>query len=138
MHVYVPIRFSFLLQTFNNVYCVSDVTDFTSDDHLLAKRAKSSPENMDVNAHQAKSSPENMDVNAYQSNPPSQDSNLENSISVQPVPDPTVENNPLIKSKTVVFPRKLNWPIPENATVMPYSDEKWVAYRLELDQNPTS
>ncbi|XP_057778870.1 double-stranded RNA-binding protein 1-like [Salvia miltiorrhiza] len=90
------------------------------DGPLNAKRAKSSPEDVDVT------------VNAHlHSNPPSHDT-----TSAEPVPEPTADNQP--RWKTVVFPRKSNWPIPQNASVMPYSDDQWVAYRVELDQKPTA
>lgn len=79
-----------------------------------------------------------MDVNAHlHANPPSDDSKLDSSTSVAPAPERTAENQ-LRRTTTYVHPRKSNRAIPENATVLPCSDEKWVAYRVEVDQKPTS
>ncbi|KAG6434089.1 hypothetical protein SASPL_105711 [Salvia splendens] len=89
-----------------------------------AKRAKSSPGNVDVNAH-------------LHANPPSDDSKLDSSTSAAPAPEQTTENQ-LRRTTTYVHPRKSNRAIPKNATVLPCSNEKWVAYRVEVDQKPTS
>ncbi|KAH6762465.1 hypothetical protein C2S52_019898 [Perilla frutescens var. hirtella] len=89
--------------------------------HLHAKRAKSFPANLDVNAR-------------LHSNPSSDNSNMEKSTSSESVNESTVENTSSIQWKTVIFPRKSNWPIPDEASVMPYSNEQWVAYRVKLDQ----
>ncbi|XP_073298110.1 uncharacterized protein [Primulina huaijiensis] len=40
--------------------------------------------------------------------------------------------------KTVVFPRKSNFPIPDGASVMSYSDDQWVAYKVEHKQEPST
>ncbi|KAG6437427.1 hypothetical protein SASPL_102344 [Salvia splendens] len=94
------------------------------DGPLNAKRAKSSPGNVDVNAH-------------LHANPPSDDSKLDSSTSAAPAPERTAENQSR-RTMTTVRPRKSNCAIPENATVLPCSNEKWVAYRVEVDQKPTS
>lgn len=108
--------------------------DYASEAHLHAKRAKSSPEIMNVNTHLRYPS---------HGNSPSDVSNLLNSqveysTSAEPVTERKVENQPLLHWKTVVFPRKSSLPIPESASVMPYSDNRWVAYKVELDQGPTT
>ncbi|KAL1545952.1 HLA class II histocompatibility antigen, DR beta 4 chain, variant 2 [Salvia divinorum] len=93
------------------------------DGPLNAKRAKSSLGDVDVNAH-------------LHNNPPSHDSKLDSSTPAAPAHDPTAENQP--RWMTVVRPSKSNWQKPENATVLPYSNEQWVAYRVEVDQKPSS
>ncbi|KAL0374717.1 UNVERIFIED_CONTAM: Double-stranded RNA-binding protein 4 [Sesamum radiatum] len=99
------------------------------DSQIHAKRAKSSPENMNVNAHVPGpphcSSPSN-DTDMLSSQ-------VENSTSTQPVAEQPLENQHLHQWKTVVCPRNSRLPVPEHASVKPYSDDKWVAYRVELD-----
>lgn len=81
--------------------------------------------------------PDNVDVSAgLHANPPSDDSSIKIEISTESVSGQTGENKLSSQWKTVVFSRKSNCPIPENATVMPYSDDRWVAYRVELDPKP--
>ncbi|KAL0410249.1 UNVERIFIED_CONTAM: Double-stranded RNA-binding protein 4 [Sesamum latifolium] len=109
-----------------------DATDEESQIH--AKRAKSSPENVNVNAHVP---------GPPHSTSPSSDTDLlssqvENSTSTQPVAEQPLENQHLHRWKTVVRPRNSSSPLPEHASVKPYSDYKWVAYRVELDHEPTA
>ncbi|KAG8376423.1 hypothetical protein BUALT_Bualt09G0061900 [Buddleja alternifolia] len=82
------------------------------EDQIHIKRAKSSSEDISVDSS-------------------SNDSNLLSSQVENSTPAGPVTEKP-VRTKTVVFPRKLNLPIPEGATVMPYSDDKWVAYKIEL------
>lgn len=77
-------------------------------------------------AKRAKASPGNMDVV-----PPSYHPG-------QPSHEQTTENQPTQQWKTVVFARELNWQIPEHATVQPYSDEKWVAFKVGVDKESTA
>lgn len=76
-----------------------------------------------------------------QSNSPSYDirttcsSQGGNSISAEPVCEqPVGINQPLLHKATVVFPRKSNFLIPECASVMPCSDDQWVAYKVKPGQ----
>lgn len=96
------------------------------DGHQNAKRAKSVPDNVDVSA-------------GLHANPPSDDSSMGGTTTTESVSSGQRGDNKLLSQwKTVVYPRKSNCPIPENATVMPYSDDRWVAYRVELDPKPTA
>ncbi|KAL8483853.1 hypothetical protein ACS0TY_026515 [Phlomoides rotata] len=56
----------------------------------------------------------------------------------QPSHDRTLENQPEQQWKTVVLARELNWPIPENAIVLPCSDEKWVAFKVGVGKDSTA
>ncbi|PIM97670.1 hypothetical protein CDL12_29859 [Handroanthus impetiginosus] len=99
---------------------------------IHAKRAKFSPENVNVNVNA------HLSGQSHSNSPPS-DSNLpsgevENSASAER----PAENQPSLHRKTVVVPRKSSMPIPDGASVMPYSDDQWVAYKVELQQEPTA
>ncbi|KAH6835210.1 hypothetical protein C2S53_013540 [Perilla frutescens var. hirtella] len=65
---------------------------------------------------------------------------VENSLPApaDPVAEQTIGKKPLLQQmfKTLVFPRKLNLPVPEGATVMPFSDDQWVAYKIDQNQSP--
>ncbi|XP_020553617.1 uncharacterized protein LOC105173936 isoform X2 [Sesamum indicum] len=70
------------------------------------------------------------------STPPSNDTDLlssqvENSTYTQPVAEQPLDNQHLHQWKTVVCPRNSSLPVPKHASVKPYSDDKWVAYRVE-------
>ncbi|KAL0338760.1 UNVERIFIED_CONTAM: Double-stranded RNA-binding protein 4 [Sesamum angustifolium] len=74
---------------------------------------------------------------------PSNDTDLlcspvENSTSTQPVAEQPFESQHLHQWKTVVYPRNSSLPVPKHASLKPYSDDKWVAYRVELDPEPTA
>ncbi|KAL0308260.1 UNVERIFIED_CONTAM: Double-stranded RNA-binding protein 4 [Sesamum radiatum] len=102
--------------------------------HIHTKRAKSSPENVNVNAHVP---------GPPHSTSPSNDTDLlcspvENSTSTQPVAEQPFESQHLHQWKTVVYPRNSSLPVPKHASLKPYSDDKWVAYRVELDPEPTA
>ncbi|KAK6139787.1 hypothetical protein DH2020_026463 [Rehmannia glutinosa] len=97
----------------------------TAEAHLQAKRAKSSPENMNVNTHLPGPS---------HGNSSSDDSNFH----PQPVAEQPGEEQPSLHSKTVIFPRKSSLPVPQCASMMPYSDDQWVAYKVGVDQEPTA
>ncbi|PIN03405.1 hypothetical protein CDL12_24072 [Handroanthus impetiginosus] len=106
--------------------------DYTPEAEIHAKRAKFSPENVNVNVNA------HLSGQSHSNSPPS-DSNLpsgkvENSASAE---RPS-KNQPSLHRKIVVVPRKLSMPIPDGASVMPCSDDQWIAYKVELQQEPTA
>ncbi|KAK4414829.1 Double-stranded RNA-binding protein 4 [Sesamum alatum] len=109
------------------------------------KHQDATDEEAQIDAKRAKSSPDNVNVNARVPGPPhstspsndtdSLSSQVENSTSTEPVTKQPVENQPLHHLKTVVWPRNSSSPpVPEHASVKPYSDDKWIAYRVEPDK----
>ncbi|KAL3825647.1 hypothetical protein ACJIZ3_021676 [Penstemon smallii] len=93
-----------------------------------------------TNAKRAKFSPADMIENAHPPNPSNGDSTFDNSSSLStglagPV---SVEDQASSHKKTVVSPRNMGFPIPQCASVMPYSDDQWVAYKVGIDQEPTA
>ncbi|KAL2503180.1 uncharacterized protein Fot_37028 [Forsythia ovata] len=63
------------------------------------------------------------------------------SIVIEPVTEQSVGRSIVIepvehspRTKTVVFPRSTNMPIPDGAIVKPYSDDQWVAYNVGMNQ----
>ncbi|GFP91804.1 double-stranded RNA-binding protein 4 [Phtheirospermum japonicum] len=106
---------------------IKENRDATAEEgHLHAKRAKSSKENMTVNNHLPDPSEDNS---------VSDDSN---NLQPQPVKEQPVEEKTSIRSKTVVCPRKSSLPKPECASVLPFSDDEWIAYNVEQVHEPTA
>ncbi|XP_073032531.1 double-stranded RNA-binding protein 1-like isoform X2 [Primulina eburnea] len=88
-------------------------------------------EETEINAKRVKRSPENETANLPALLPPEVSSAQ---VEHQPVTEPVSgqhESPRIVRSKTVVFPRKSDFPIPDGASVMPCSDDQWVAYKVE-------
>ncbi|KAK6147399.1 hypothetical protein DH2020_018311 [Rehmannia glutinosa] len=115
-----------LPQNIQSIATIKKHQDATDEEaHLQAKRAKSSPENMNVNTHLPGPSHGNSSSN---------DSNFH----PEPATEQPGEEQPSLHSKTVIFPRKSSLPVPQCASMMPYSDDQWVAYKVGVDQEPTA
>ncbi|CAA0841445.1 Double-stranded RNA-binding protein 4 [Striga hermonthica] len=101
--------------------------DSTAEEaHLQAKRAKYSHESMNVND----------DTRVPGSSEGKSD---ESTFNPKPVGSVLSTQEPCgVRSKTVVYSRKSNLPKPESASVLPFSDDEWVAYKVEHDTRPTA
>ncbi|KAL7096392.1 hypothetical protein ACP275_10G076500 [Erythranthe tilingii] len=112
-----------------------DTTD--EETRAQAKRAKSSPEKTNANTHL-------QDPSQHSNLPSSSGANMvysqmENAIAAEPVTEQRVaENQPPVHGTTVVFSTNYTLPIPERASVMPYSDNQWIGYKVNVDQEPSS
>ncbi|XP_073146084.1 double-stranded RNA-binding protein 1-like isoform X2 [Henckelia pumila] len=110
----------------------SPPTETTKQDEFLAN------EEIEVNAKKVKCSPENETASLSALLLPEVSSAQ---VEHQPVTEPVSgqhEAQRTFCSKTVVFPRKSDFPIPDGASVMSCSDDQWVAYKVELNQEPTA
>ncbi|GER26968.1 double-stranded RNA-binding protein 3 [Striga asiatica] len=94
--------------------------------HLQAKRAKYSSESMNVND----------DTRVPGSSESKTD---ESTLNPKPVGGVlSIQESCGVRSKTVVYSRKSKLPMPESASVLPFSDDEWVAYKVEQDPEPTA
>ncbi|KAL3642799.1 HLA class II histocompatibility antigen, DR beta 4 chain [Castilleja foliolosa] len=87
----------------------------------------------ETHAKRAKSSKEYMPVNNHRPDSPKDNSVFDDSKNLQPVEEKTS-----IRSKTVVCPSKSSLPKPECSSVLPFSDDEWIAYKVEQAHEPTA
>ncbi|KAL6521247.1 HLA class II histocompatibility antigen, DR beta 4 chain [Orobanche gracilis] len=119
-----------------------DVADSVSQNiqpsEIIKKRQDSTVEEAPLQPKRAKSSAENMC--AYYAHLPGESHS--NSLSDDSTSHPqtlnvqSIEEQPSFGSKILVYPRKSGLPKPEHASVLPFSDDKWVAYKVRQHREP--